>query len=150
MESFEERISVRIQSLEDAEKKRRKIEVPSLYLPWTQRVLNPFPLASSGLAWGDSCLPWAVRILAFYCSVYVNGVNNGTNYWTLNIVAYPSVTAVASLNTSALAPNTFSRLSSLTIVQPASTDTWLSLLATITLNPGVIYINPAIALLRTG
>ena len=124
--------------------------MPPLYLPWTQRVLNPFPLASSGGAWGDSGLPWAVNVLAFYASVFVSATNDGANFWTLALNSYPSATAVASVSTAAIAANTFARLRDLTITQPPSTDNWMQLIPTATLSPGAIYINPAVALLRTG
>ena len=125
-------------------------EVPPLYLPWTQRILNPFPLASSGNAWGDLGQPWAIAVLAFYVSVFVATTNNGTNFWTINVVAHPSTTTLASVNTSAIAANTGVRLADTTITQPASTDVWIELVPTATLSPGAIYIFPALALLRTG
>mgnify|MGYP001608706359 CR=1 FL=1 len=125
-------------------------EVPPLYLPWAQRVLNPFPLASSGQSWGDMGQPWAVNVLAFYVTVFVATTNNGTNFWTLNVVANPSATTIASVSTSAIAANTGVRLSDTTITQPAASDTWIELQATATLAPGAIYIFPALALLRTG
>ena len=125
-------------------------EVPPLYLPWSQRVLNPFPLASSGQSWGDLGQPWAVNVLAFYVTVFVATTNNGTNFWTLNVVANPSATTIASVSTSAIAANTGVRLSDTTITQPAASDTWIELQATATLAPGAIYIFPALALLRTG
>lgn len=124
-------------------------EVPPLYLPWTQRVLNPFPLAASGV-WGESIIPWSVNVLAFYVSVYVDTTNNGTNFWTLALFSAPSNTAIASVTTAAIAANTFRRLVDLTITQPAASDTEFYLLVTATLAPGAIVVNPAVALLRTG
>lgn len=126
------------------------VERAPLYLPWAQRVLNPFPLASSGGVWGDQALLWSVNVLAFYASVFVSTTNNGTNFWTLDLIASPSNTIVASVTTAAIAAGAFSRLSDLTITQPASTDVVLSILATATLAPGAIYIVPSVALLRTG
>ncbi len=139
-----------VQSLQDDMERLRKADVPPLYLPWAQRVLNPFPLASSGAAWGDLGLPWAVNVLAFYTSVFVNTTNNGTNFWTIAVISRPSGTAVASVTTAAIAANTYARLSDLTITQPPSTDTWIEIVPTATLSPGAIYIAPAVALLRTG
>ena len=126
------------------------IERNPIYLPWSQRVLNPFPLASSGAAWGDLGQPWSINVLAFYVTVFVVTTNNGTNYWTINVVSHPSTTTLASVNTSAIAANTGVRLSDTTITQPASTDTWIELVPTATLSPGAIYLFPALALLRTG
>lgn len=125
-------------------------EVSALYLPWAQRVLNPFPLASSGNIWGEMTQPWAVTVLAFYCSVYVATTNNGTNYWTITLSSTPSGNAVASISTAAIAANTFTRLSDLTITQPASTDVEFYITPTATGAPGAIYIVPAVELVRTG
>lgn len=125
-------------------------EVPPLYLPFAQRVLNPFPLASSGNHWGDTVQPWAANVLAFYVSVFVSTTNNGTNFWTLDLVDNVSGVVVASVVTSAIAANTWSRLSDITITQPATTCPSLGLRPTATLSPGAIYIVPAVALLRTG
>jgi hypothetical protein len=126
------------------------IERPPLYLPWSQRMLNPFPLASSGSVWNDLPLPWSVNVLSFYCSVFVVTTNNGTNFWTIDIVASPSNTIVASVTTASIAAGAFARLEDTTITQPASTDVVLSTRLTATLSPGAIYIVPAVALLRTG
>lgn len=126
------------------------IERAPLYLPWTQRSLLPFPLASSGGVFSDQPQPWAVNVLAFYVSVYVATTNNGTNFWTLDLIASPGGATVASVSTAAIAANTFTRLSDLTITQPASTDVVLSVRLTATLAPGDIYLWPAVALLRTG
>ena len=139
-----------IQELQDGHERLRKADTTALYLPWAQRVLNPFPLASSGAAWGDSSLPWEVYMLAFYISVFVNGTNNGTNFWTIALVASPSSTTLASVTTSAISGSTFTRLSDVTITQPSSTDNWLQLVLTATLSPAAIFVTPAVALLRIG
>lgn len=125
-------------------------EVPPLYLPWAQRVLNPFPLASSGLTWGDQGQPWAVNGLAFYVTVFVVATNNATNFWTLTVTSFPSATVVASVNTSAIAAGSGQRLSDLVLTQIPATDTYISIVPTATLSPGAIFIFPALALLRTG
>ena len=143
-------IQRQILDLQDGHEVLRKADVPALYLPWTQRTLNPFPLASSGGAWGDSSLPWATYMLALYVSVFVNGTNNGTNFWTIALVSSPSSTTLASVTTSAISGSTFTRLSDVTITQPSSTDNWLQLVLTATLSPAAIFVTPAVALLRTG
>lgn len=125
-------------------------ETPALYLPWTQRVLNPFPLASSGTFWGDAGQPWPITILAFYCTVYVVTTNNGTNYWSFALLDNAGTT-LATLTTAALAANTGTRLSVTSgIVQPASSSSFLTILPTAILNPGAIYLFPTLAVLRTG
>jgi len=126
-------------------------EIPALYLPWTQRILNPFPLASSGSTWGDQVQPWPVNVLAFYCSVFVSGTNNGTNFWTISLLNEAGV-ALASFNTSAIAASTWTRFAVTggSITQPATTNSVFPLSAIATLSPGSIYIAPAVALLRTG
>ena len=139
-----------IQAIEDAQERLRKADAPALYLPFTQRVLNFFPLASSGAVWGESPIPWEAYVLAFYCSVYVNTTNNGTNFWTIALFGAPSNNTVASVTTAAISANTFTRLSDTTITQPTSTDTEFYILATATLSPGSIAIHPAVPLLRVG
>lgn len=125
-------------------------ETPPLYLPWAQRVLNPFPLASSGGVWGDQGMPWAVSILAFYVSAFVVGTNNGTNFWTIALSSTPTGTAIASVTTAAIAAGAFARLRDTSITQPPAADADLFITLTATLSPGAIFIAPAVALLRTG
>lgn len=125
-------------------------ETPALYLPWTQRVLNPFPLASSSFAWGDMGQPWAITILAWYCSVYVLTTNNATNYWTIALQNASGAT-LASFTTAAIAVTTWSRFVITSgITQPAASNGALVITATATLSPGAIFIAPALAALRTG
>lgn len=126
-------------------------EIPPLYLPWTQVALNPFPLAAAGTLWGTSGQPWPVLILAFYCSVFVNTTNNATNFWTIVLNSNPGGATIASFTTAAIAVGTWTRVAvTAGIVQPASTQPAMSITPTATLNPGSIYIVPAVALLRTG
>lgn len=125
-------------------------EVPPLYLPFAQRVLNPFPLASSGAAWGDQGQPWAVNILAFYCSVFVSTTNNATNFWTI-VLANAAGVALASFTTAAIAAGAWTRFAVTSgITQPATTNPVFVIIPTATLSPGAIHIVPAVALLRTG
>lgn len=123
-------------------------DIPAIYLPYSQRVLNPFPLASSGGFSGDFGQPWELRILAFYVSVRVSTTNDNTKYWTLDLLDTTGAT-LASVVTSALAANTDARLVDLTVTTPAVTNTRLTIRATATSTPGSIYILPAIAVLRT-
>lgn len=124
-------------------------EVPALYLPWSQRVLNIFPLASSGAAWGDSAQPWPVNLLAWYVTVFVVTTNNGTNFWTIELRNDANV-AIASLSTAAIAANAWTRLSTTTITQPSASNTVVTIRPIATLSPGAIIIVPTLALLRTG
>jgi hypothetical protein len=125
-------------------------ETPALYLPWSQRVVNPFPLASSGGVWGDLAQPWAVQLLTFSASVFVATTNNATNFWTLSLIN-SAAAVLASISTASIAANTATRLTPTTsFVQPATSNASLSIIATATLNPGAIYIWPTLALLRTG
>lgn len=123
-----------------------------IYLPWTQRILNPFPLASSNSALCDQPQPWPVNVLAFYCTVYVSTTNNGTNFWIIKLQDNVG-NNLASFDTSAIAANTavrFQVLSSSFIAQPSSTNTHMTVVASATLSPGSIYMFPAVALLRSG
>ena len=139
-----------VQALEITQERLRKADVSALYLPWTQRTLNPIALVASPAIWGDMGVPWSVNVLAFYSSVFVNTTNNGTNFWTIELLATPSATTIASFTTAAISANIFTRLSTTTITQPASSDADLFIRATATLAPGSIFIAPAVALLRTG
>lgn len=146
-------IQRQIQALQDGHERLRKADVPALYLPWSQRILNPFPLASSGSTWGDCPQPWNNVPLAFYVSVDVLTTNNGTNFWTIELFSFTAAAGsnlVASVNTSGLTANVPARLSDTTVTAPGSTDVSYFIKATATLSPGSIFIFPALALLRTG
>ncbi len=142
-------IQRQIQELQDTLERLRKADAPSMYPPFITETLLPFPLASSGAAQGYFGQPWAVYVLAFYVTVLVLTTNNGTNFWTITLKDSPGTT-LASVTTSAIAANTSTRLSDLTITQPASTSANLTVIATATLSPGAIYIVPSVAWLRTG
>ncbi len=138
-----------IQDLQDGHERLRKTDVSALYLPWSQRVLNPFPLASSGGVWGDMGMPWEINVIAFYCSVFVVGTNNGTNFWTVRLKDSVG-TVISAFATSAIAAGVFVRFPPGIVAQPASTSPILFIDATATLSPGAIFIFPTVALLRTG
>ncbi len=143
-----------VSDLRDKDRRLGKLEgrdIPALYMPWTQRVLNSFPLASSGGAWGDSVIPAYSRILGFYCSVYVSTTNNGTNYWTVYLNNTPGGVTAASFNTSGIANNVWTRFTITTgFTQPVSTDNHFEIALVATLSPGAIYIVPAVAIIRRG
>lgn len=147
-------VQSQIQVLKDGHERLRKADVPAIYLPWSQRTLNPFPLASSGGVWGDTPQPWANSPLAFNASVLVNTTNSATQFWTLSLftVATSGATTLitSALNTSAIAANTPARLSVALSGAPPSTDVWYQLIVTATLVPGSIFIFPSLALLRMG
>lgn len=125
-------------------------EVPPLYLPWSQRALNPFPLASSGGVWGEMPLPWPVNVLAITASVDCITTNNGTNYWTLTFTSGPSATVLGTKKTDTTTVNVLTRLVVPITAQPPTTDAHIYLTLTATLSPGSIFVFPALALLRTG
>jgi hypothetical protein len=126
-----------------------RVETPADLLPFSQRVLNPFPLASSGAQWGNTPQPWAVAIRNVAATVFVSTTNNGTNYWTLTLQDSTGVT-LATLSTAAIAVNTSTRLSATSITQPSASNPILILIATATGSPGSIVILPAVSYLRTG
>lgn len=139
---------IRVLKMNDARLRQTETkETAALYLPWSQRILNPFPLASSGVVWGDLPQPWPVNVLTFACSVYVVTTNNGANYWTLSLVNSVA-SALASVSTAAIAANAATRLSTATITQPSSANQNFGIIATATGSPGAIYIWPSVALLR--
>lgn len=121
----------------------------SLLLPFAQRVLNPFPPASSGAYWGDAPLIWPISVLGFGASVYVNTTNNASNYWTLSVVS--AAGALATCTTAGIAANVSSRIAAASVaVQPGASDPIIVLVATATGSPGAIYIAPALSYVRTG
>jgi hypothetical protein len=123
-----------------------RLEKPDVYalrLPYAQRVLNPFPLASSGGVPGDFPQSQAIEILAFRVSVLVSTTNTGAAFWTLTLVNTAAV-VLASVSTSAIGPNTWARLTDTTITQPATTNVDLAIIATATGSPGAIFIVPEV------
>lgn len=114
-----------------------------LSLPYAQRILNPFPLVSSGGIASDFAQSQALMILEFRVSVFVQTTNNGTNFWTLE-VRDTAGTALASVTTAAISAGTWTRLSDTTITQPGSSNVALNVFATATLAPGNIFLVPEI------
>ena len=109
--------------------------------PYVMRVLNPFPAASSGAAAGDFPQSTALQIVRFSASIFVNTTNNATNFWSLTLVSAAGAT-LATLDTSAASAATWTRLTTTTITQPASSNVVLVIIASKTLNPGAIFIVP--------
>ena len=139
-------IQRQIQDLQDGHERLRKADISSLCLPYAQRVLNPLTATQ---VFGDFAQPWPVNVLAFLATCVVVTTNNGTNFWTINLIN-AAATILATITTSAIAANTVTRLSTTTITQPVASNASLSIIATATLAPGAIFIWPALALLRTG
>lgn len=131
----------RVARLEAALETTRATEPLAPRLPFAQRILNPFPLASSGGVFCDFPQSRAVVLLAFCVSVFVNGTNNGTNYWTIALINTAGTT-LASVTTSAIGATTWTRLVASSITQPASANVALSVLLTATLSPGPIFLVP--------
>lgn len=123
-------------------------DIPAIFLPYAQRILNPFPLASSGNGHGDFAQPWTCRVLALYVTVLVNTTNNGTNYWT---IAFTDGTggAMGSVNTSLISANSWQRLQVSSITQPPTTNAEISVAITATLSPGSIYVIPSVAVVKS-
>lgn len=138
-----------IRDIQAQQSRTKTHDMTSLYLPWAQRAVNPFPLASSGGFWGESPQPWAMSVLAWYVSVFVATTNNGTNYWTLALVNSAGST-LATLATNAISANTWTRLSTTTITQPSTSNVTFSISATATLSPGSIFIVPVLECVRAG
>jgi hypothetical protein len=137
-----------IRALQTQVGRTKTADMTAIYLPFSQRTLNPFPLASSPGGWGDAAMPWSLQMLAFSVSVFVNTTNTGAAFWTIAIQS--STTTLASVSTSAIAANTWARLSTTTITQPASSNAIFTIIATATGSPGSIYIVPLVEVVRTG
>lgn len=140
-----------MQELQDGHEHLRKADVAAIYLPWTQRSLNPIALAASPAAWGDVGQPWGVNLIAFYVSVFVQTTNNATNFWVVRLVdTAGTVLARIDTNSPVATANTWTRYVDTVIVQPSASNVTLTITATATLSPGAIFVVPALALLRTG
>lgn len=115
--------------------------------PYTQRVVNPFPLASSNTSAGEfPQFGTNLQIVVFRLSAFVVTTNNGTNYWTITLRDDASA-ILATLDTSAIAANTWSRLATTIITQPASANTILTVRPTATLTPGALFVVPEVLVL---
>lgn len=124
----------------------RTIERPAHFLPYAQRAVNPVAATSNP---GDFAQPWPANLLAFYVTAVVLTTNNGANFWTIQINDLAG-NVLASVDTSGLTANVWGRLSDLTVVQPVSTNSLISLVATTTGAPGNLFLVPSVSALRTG
>lgn len=122
-----------------------KIDLPNGRSPnFAQRVLNPFPLASSGSSAGEfPQFGTDLTIIVFRVSVFVSTTNNGTNFWTLTL-RDDATSVLATLDTSVISANTWTRLATTTITQPSSANVILTVRPTATLSPGAIFVVPEI------
>lgn len=112
--------------------------------PYTQRVLNSFPLASSGASAGEfPQFGTDLQIVVFRAAVFVVTTNNGTNFWTITL-RDTAAAVLATLDTSVAAANTWTRLATTTITQPGSTNVVLTVRPTATGTPGAIFVVPEI------
>lgn len=133
----------RIVRLERTLERVRKVDISGDILTYAPAVLNPFPLASSGNNAGFFPQSRSVALLAFNVSVYVNTTNSGVAYWTIALLNDAGAT-LASVDTSALSSNTWTRLTDTSLTQPASTNTSYTLRLTATGSPGSIFITPEV------
>lgn len=119
-----------------------------LMLPYAQRVLNPIGVATTTT--GEFALWVAMGLVEFRASVYVNGTNNGTNYWTINLLDGTTAAVLATFNTLASAGSTWLRLSTTTFgAQPAGTVASINVQCVPTLAPGTLFIVPSVAAVIT-
>lgn len=121
-------------------------EVPTVWLPYAQRALNPVAVTT---AMGELAQPWPALLVTFYVTVFVTTTNNATNFWTIDLIDALGNT-LATVNTSAVAANAWARLLDTTVTQPASTNAVCTVVATTTLAPGTIYVVPNVACIRQG
>lgn len=132
----------RTERLERMLERTRKLTIPGIRLPYAQRVLNPFPLASSGSnRAGDFPQSTTMVVLTFNVTVYVATTNSGIAYWTIALTNSAGTT-LASVTTSAISPDTWTRLTTSSITQPSASNALLSVIPTATGSPGAIYVVP--------
>ena len=140
-------IQRQLQALEEQLERLRKADVPPTMLPYAQRALNSVAVTT---AIGDFAQPWEAYFLVFAVTVFVQTTNNGTNFWTIDLQDTTGA-VIASVNTSSgVSINTWTRLSDTSVTQPLSTNAQLSLIATKTLTPGVLFTVPSVSVLRIG
>ncbi len=136
-----------IQALEDRLEVLRKADVPPIFLPYAQRALNS---VAATTAIGDFAQPWEAYYLVFSVTVFVATTNNGTNFWTIDLIDTTGAT-IASVNTSSgVSASTYTRLSDTTVTQPLSTNAMCNVIATKTLTPGALFAVPSVSVLRIG
>lgn len=110
-----------------------------------QDVLNPNAGTATihrAVLWGTDYAVWAVTLYAW---VYVVTTNDASNYWTIALFRQPGNASVASVNTSALAANTHSRLQAAIAAQIATTDYEVEIVPSKTGAPGNIFVATALA-----
>ena len=133
-----------VHRIDDQVQQTLVVERIGVRLPYAQRALNPLALAAAPANVGDFPQSRPVTLLAWYTSVYVATTNNGANYWTLKLIDGLG-TVLSTVNTSAIAANTFTRLVAASATQPSSTNVALTVQATVGAGaPGAIYIVPEI------
>lgn len=83
-----------------------------------QEFIHPIPNGDSAFpAWpltangnpGRSTLlssDWQIYLVKYYANTYVSTTNSGTAYWTVNLIADPGGSTIATFNTSADSPDT--------------------------------------------
>lgn len=124
----------------------RKADRPAIRLPYAQRTVNPFPLASSGGATGDFPQSSALTLAAFNVSVLVQTTNSAAQFWTVRLLDSAGST-LATFTTAAIGPATPTRFSTTITAQPAASSAYMSITATATLAPGAIFIIPEVLVL---
>jgi hypothetical protein len=119
---------------------KRPLRTPS----YAQRVLNPFPFASSGASAGEfPQFGTDMIITVFRAAVFVVTTNNATNFWTLTL-RDTAAAVLATIDTSAAAANTWVRIATAVITQPGASNVVLTVRPTATLTPGAIFVVPEI------
>jgi hypothetical protein len=136
-----------IQALSDQLERLRKSDVPSVFLPYAQRALNAVAATAT---LGDFAQPWEAYFLVYSVSVFVATTNNGTNFWTIDLVDTTGATIASVTTSSGVTAATWTRLSDTTVTQPLSTNVALSCIATKTLTPGNLFAVPSVSVLRIG
>lgn len=115
------------------------IERPGKPLAYAQRALNP--VAAGTVLLGDFAQFGAVDPLVWHVSVFVATTNNGSNYWTLELISTAGA-VLATLTTSVASVATWTRLTTSTITAPGSSNVVVSLRASVTGAPGNLYVVP--------
>lgn len=128
----------RIQKLEHDVEMLRALESRDLLLPMTQIILTLGISTSGATVAGMVLTRTPIYINRFQANVRVNTTNDGSNYWTLELRTYPGAVAIATADTSALAPSSsvFSRITGSVGYNVPSGQIGLYVQATKTGSPG--------------
>jgi hypothetical protein len=124
-------------------------DIPSIHQAgFVQNILNPFPLASTGLLHSAVGVSGPIRILGFYCTTVVTGTNNATNYWKIELKQVNNNSIMATILTTSESLGVWTKHYVVPSAQPNGSEAGFWICPTAVLSPGPIHILPGMMYLR--